>query len=222
MFMKIAIRGGHCPKVPGASGILNEVVEDRKVKDAVIKYLRQLGHEVYDVTPPDSMATSSGDLAHGVNEANRLKVDIFASIHFNAFNGSASGTEVCVYSPHDYAQRVVDNLTKLGFKYRGQKTRTNLYELKNTSMKAMIVEVCFVDSSIDAEIYKRVGHDAVGKAIAEGIVNQKVPAPAPAPSNSTGYYRVVCGSFQNKNEAAQRQAELKAAGFDSFLAYYEK
>ena len=220
--MKIAIRGGHCPKVPGASGILNEVVEDRKVKDAVIKYLRKLGHEVYDVTPPDSMATSSGDLAHGVNEANRLKVDIFASIHFNAFNGSASGTEVCVYSPHDYAQRVVDNLTKLGFKYRGQKTRTNLYELKNTSMKAMIVEVCFVDSSIDAEIYKRVGHDAVGKAIAEGIVNQKVPAPAPAPSNPTGYYRVVCGSFQNKNEAAQRQAELKAAGFDSFLAYYEK
>lgn len=220
--MKIAIRGGHCPKVPGASGILNEVTEDRKVKDAVIKYLKQLGHQVYDVTPPDSMATSSGDLAHGVNEANRLKVDIFASIHFNAFNGSANGTEVCVYSPHDYAQRVVDNLTKLGFKYRGQKTRTNLYELKNTSMKAMIVEVCFVDSSIDAEIYKRVGHDAVGKAIAEGIVNQKVPAPAPAPSNSTGYYRVVCGSFQNKNEAAQRQAELKAAGFDSFLAYYEK
>ena len=113
-------------------------------------------------------------------------------------------------------------MTKLGFKYRGQKTRTNLYELKNTSMKAMIVEVCFVDSSIDAEIYKRVGHDAVGKAIAEGIVNQTVPAPTTAPSNPTGYYRVVCGSFQNKNEAAQRQAELKAAGFDSFLAYYEK
>ena len=220
--MKIAIRGGHCPKVPGASGIINEVVEDRKVKDAVIKYLKQLGHQVYDVTPPDTMATSSGDLAHGVNEANRLKVDVFASIHFNAFNGSANGTEVCVYSPHDYAQRVVDNLTKLGFKYRGQKTRTNLYELKNTSMKAMIVEVCFVDSSIDAEIYKRVGHDAVGKAIAEGIVNQRVPAPAPAPSNPTGYYRVVCGSFQNKNEAEQRQAELKALGYVSFLAYYEK
>lgn len=220
--MKIAIRGGHCPKVPGASGILNEVTEDRKVKDAVIKYLKQLGHQVYDVTPPDSMATVSGDLAHGVNEANRLKVDLFASIHFNAFNGTANGTEVCVYSPHEYGQRVVDKLTALGFKYRGQKVKTNFNELKNTTMKAMIVEVCFVDSTIDAEIYKRVGHDAVGKAIAEGIVNKTVPAPAPAPNNSTGYYRVVCGSFQNKNEAAQRQAELKAAGFDSFLAYYEK
>ena len=166
------------------------------------------------------MPTSSGDLAHGVNEANRLKVDVFASIHFNAFNGSANGTEVCVYSPHDYAQRVVNNLTKLGFKYRGQKTRTNLYELKNTNMKAMIIEVCFVDSTTDVELYRRVGYDAVGKAIAEGIVNQKVPAPTP--SNPTGYYRVVCGSFQNKNDATKRQAELKAAGFDSFLAYYEK
>ena len=89
-------------------------------------------------------------------------------------------------------------------------------------MKAMIVEVCFVDSTTDAEIYKRVGHDAVGKAIAEGIVNQKIPAPTPAPSNPTGYYRVVCGSFQNKDEAIQRQAELKALGYFSFLAYYEK
>ncbi len=220
--MKIAIRGGHCPKVPGASGILNEVTEDRKVKNAVIKYLKQLGHEVYDVTPPDSMATSSGDLAHGVNEANRLKVDVFASIHFNAFNGSASGTEVCVYSPHDYGKRVVDKLAALGFKNRGQKTRTGLYELKNTTMKAMIVEVCFVDSAEDAAIYNRVGYDAVGKAIAEGIVNQTVPAPAPAPSGSSGYYRVVCGSFQNRNEAVERQNALKKAGFDSFLAYYEK
>ena len=39
--MKIAVRGGHCPKVPGARGILDELTEDRKVKDAVIKYLKQ-------------------------------------------------------------------------------------------------------------------------------------------------------------------------------------
>ena len=54
------------------------------------------------------------------------------------------------------------------------------------------------------------------------VLPMSAPAPTPAPSNPTGYYRVVCGSFQNKNEAAERQAELKAAGFDSFLAYYEK
>ena len=36
--MKIAIRGGHCPNVPGAKGIIDELTEDRKVKDSEIKY----------------------------------------------------------------------------------------------------------------------------------------------------------------------------------------
>ena len=36
--MKIAIRGGHCPKATGAKGIIDELTEDRKVKDSVIKY----------------------------------------------------------------------------------------------------------------------------------------------------------------------------------------
>ena len=44
--MKIAVRGGHIPKVTGASALINELTEDRKVKDSVIKYLRQLGCEV--------------------------------------------------------------------------------------------------------------------------------------------------------------------------------
>ena len=67
--MKIAVRGGHCPKVTGASALIDELTEDRKVKDSVIKYLKQLGHEVLDVTPPDSTNTSSSDLAYGVNKA---------------------------------------------------------------------------------------------------------------------------------------------------------
>lgn len=140
--MKITVRGGHCPKVTGAREILDELTEDGKVKDAVIKYLKQLGHEVLDVTPPDSTSTSSADLAYGVNKANNWGVDLFVSIHFNkaykSYNG-ALGSEVCVYSTHDIAQRVVNGLGKLGFKNRGQKIRTGLYELKNTSMKSMIV-----------------------------------------------------------------------------------
>lgn len=172
--MKIAVRGGHCQKVPGARGILDELTEDRKVKDAVIKYLKQLGNEVLDVTPPDSTSTSSADLAYGVNKANDWGADLFVSIHFNkaynSYNG-AIGTEVCVYSTYDIAQRVVDGIASLGFKNRGQKVRTGLYELRNTSMKSMIVETCFVEATEDVELYKKLGSDTIGKAIAEAIVN---------------------------------------------------
>ena len=173
--MKIAVRGGHCPKVPGARGILDELTEDRKVKDAVIKYLKQLGNEVLDVTPPDSISTSSADLAYGVNKANDWGADLFVSIHFNkaydSYNG-ALGSEVCVYSTHEIAQRVVDALGDLGFKNRGQKVRTGLYELRNTSMKSMIVETCFVEATDDVALYRKLGPDAIGKVIAEAIVNK--------------------------------------------------
>ena len=175
--MKIAVRGGHVPKVTGARGLIDELTEDRKVKDSVIKYLRQLGCEVYDVTPHDNTPTLNSELAYGVNRSNILGVDLFISIHFNKaydnYNG-ALGTEVCVYSPFDIAQRVVNELSKLGFKNRGQKIRNNLYELNRTKMKAMIIEVCFVEASEDVALYKKLGHDLIGKTIAKAITSSNI------------------------------------------------
>ena len=116
--MKIAIRGGHCPKATGAKGIIDELTEDRKVKNSVIKYLRTLGYDVLDLTPPDYIS-SNIDLYYGVTKANAWGADLFVSIHFNkaydSYNG-ALGSEVCVYSPFDTAQRVVNGLASLGFK----------------------------------------------------------------------------------------------------------
>ena len=176
--MKIAVRGGHTELCTGASALINELTEDRKVKDAVIKYLKILGQDVLDVTPPVNYTSSaSKDLAYGVNKANDYGANLFVSIHFNkaydTYNGSL-GSEVCVYSPNDYAKRVVEKLGCLGFGNRGQKIRTGLYELNHTSMKAMIVEVCFVEATEDVALYRKLGADAIGKAIAEAIVNKKI------------------------------------------------
>ena len=175
--MKIAVRGGHVPRVTGARGLIDELTEDRKVKDIVIKYLRQLGYDVLDVTPPDNTSTLNSDLSYGVNKANNWGADLFISIHFNKaydnYNGSL-GTEVCVHSTFDIAQRVVNGLASLGFKNRGQKVRNNLYELNHTKMKAMIIEVCFVEAIGDVVSYKEVGYDLIGKTIAESITNKNI------------------------------------------------
>ena len=182
--MKIAVRGGHVPKVTGARGLIVELTEDRKVKDSVINYLRQLGCNVLDVTPPDNTSTLNGDLSYGVNKANNWGADLFVSIHFNKaydiYNGCL-GSEVCIYSKFDIAQRVVNELSKLGFKNRGQKVRNNLYELNHTKMKAMIIEVCFVEATEDVALYKKLGHDLIGKTIAQAIANKNISIPTTKP-----------------------------------------
>lgn len=174
--MKIAVRGGHCPKIPGCSKFIDELTEDRKVKDSVIKYLRQLGQEVLDVTPPDNTSTLHAELSYGVSKANYWGANLFISIHFNkAYDiyNSVLGSEVCVHSKFDIAQRVVNGLASLGFKNRGQKVRNNLYELNHTNMKAMIIEICFVEATGDVVLYKELGYDLIGKTIAESITNNK-------------------------------------------------
>ena len=219
--MRIFVRGGHSPKCPGARGLIDELKEDRKVKDSVIKYLKQLGHEVIDVTPPDTVSSSSTDLAYGVNLANRTGGDLFVSIHFNnaydQYNG-AIGSEVCVYRNNEYAERVLDKLAKLGFKNRGQKTRVNLYELKNTKMMAMIIEICFVEATTDVEIYRKHGADTVGRVIAEGIANKIVPLSS---LNANKLYRVIAGSYSNIENARNQMRTLKEKGFDSFIEVKE-
>ena len=184
------------------------MTEDRLVKNAVIKYLKQLGINVLDVTPPDTTSSSSSDLSYGVNEANNWGADLFVSIHFNnaysSYNG-ALGTEVCVYSEYDTAKRVVNKMASLGFKNRGQKVRTGLYELRHTSMKSMIVEVCFVEATEDVALYKKLSYDKIGKTIAEAIVNSSTNStdsttPEPTPSNppTTNYDSWVARLKKNK------------------------
>ena len=182
--MKIAIRRGHNKQAIGSIGLVSEVEVNEAILSTTIKYLKALGHEVLDVSPGNM--SSSSDLAHGVKKANDWNADVFISIHcnkaYNTYTG-AIGSECLVYSKSDaykdevIAQRIVNNLGSLGFKNRGVKERTDLYELKNTKMEAIIIECFFVEATEDVALYKKLGADKLGKAIAEGITNQKYIEP---------------------------------------------
>ena len=216
---KIAVRGGHTELCTGASALIDELTEDRKVTAAVIKYLRELGYEVLDVTPPVNYTSSSStDLLYGVNKANEWGADLFISIHFNkaydSYNG-ALGSEVCVYSTHAIAQRVVNGLASLGFKNRGQKIRTGLYELKHTKMKSMIVETCFVEATEDVELYKKLGPDAIGKAITEAIVNGKAVENTTTVKNEEIIKPVQAPVSNTDDWVARLQAECNNQGFSN-------
>ena len=99
------VHAGHCPQdegAYGAVGILQESVEDRIVKNAVIAKLENLGHTVYDCTC-DENTSQNGCLATIVSKCNSHNVDLDISIHLNSgrddYEGddSTGGTEVYGY-----------------------------------------------------------------------------------------------------------------------------
>lgn len=173
--MVINVHGGHNAKAPGASGLLDEVAEDRKVKDLVIARLRALGHTAYDCTDDDG-ATANACLKNIVARCNSHSADLDVSIHFNAAandpagNGRTTGTEVLVYSASSAAARYAANIcaaiAALGFRNRGVKERPGLYVLKHTRAPALLVECCFVDDADDVALYRP---EAMADAIVDGI-----------------------------------------------------
>lgn len=173
--MRINVHGGHSLKCRGASGYLDEVNEDRKVKNRVIEMLRANGHTVYDCTD-DNGASQKANLRAIVNKCNSHSVDLDVSIHLNA--GGGTGTEVYVYSnkskAKDEATRIAEKVSNtLGIRNRGVKTKTNLYVLRKTSSPALLVECCFVDNAKDKAHWNA---ENCAKAIVEGILNRNIEA----------------------------------------------
>ncbi|GKU26381.1 hypothetical protein CFOLD11_32080 [Clostridium folliculivorans] len=215
--MKIAIRGGHNFQAVGASGIIDETTEDRKVKDAVIKYLRAAGQNVLDVTPGE--CDQNTDLVYGVNNANSFGAELFASIHFNkaydSYNG-AIGTEIWIYSTGGQSEPIATSVVKkialeTGFRNRGVKTSTTLYELRKTSMPAMIIEVCFVEATEDVSIYKEKGPDFIGKCIAEAIIdNTTAEVKADTKQNVQGIHPEVTNNIRNQSSFSTNATALVA------------
>lgn len=216
--MKIGIDMGHNVGA-GAVKILNETTENRKIGNRLIQMLQEKGHTVVNCTNENPVNQLGGITA----KANAQALDIFVSIHLNA--GGGHGTESYIYngsyafkeSNRAMAKAINDAVvSSCGFRNRGVK-EANFHVLRETIAPAVLVEVCFVDSSEDAG---KLNTEAVAKALFKGITGTEYVPPAPAPSGTM--FRVVCGTYADRTNAEAQQKKLKEAGFDSFLVAYQK
>ncbi|WP_066875023.1 N-acetylmuramoyl-L-alanine amidase [Clostridium mediterraneense] len=178
MIKKIAVRGGHNFQATGASALIDETTEDRKVKDSLIQALRSKGYDVIDVTPGDCDVLT--DLELGVNKAEDFDADLFISVHFDKaydhYEG-ALGHACWIYGQGGQAEVISNRIVKTvvdgtGFKNRGVRINPDLYELRKTSMPAIIVETCFCEATEDVAIYKEKGAELIGQLIADGIAGE--------------------------------------------------
>ena len=207
--MKFGIDIGHnCPPDSGASGIKSEDKLTMEVGNKVIAKLESLGHTVISCKP-NSASTVNQSLGRRCEKANNNRVDFFVSIHFNAFNGQANGTEVFAISDagRKVAQKVLDEIVKSGFFNRGVKSGSHLYVLKRTNMPGILIEGCFIDSAKDMQIYDG---EAMANAIVAGLtgkvastsVNPASNAPANPVPNAPA--NPVIDEEQNKDKSILR------------------
>jgi N-acetylmuramoyl-L-alanine amidase len=169
--MRFGIDIGHnCSPDTGARGIKFEDNLTLDVGNRIITKLRALGHEVIECKP-DRAGTVRESLTRRCDRANSTKLDVFVSIHFNAFNSQANGTEIFAIGEKSrkIAKPVLDEIVKLGFFNRGVKNGSHLFVLRNTNVPGILVESCFIDSKKDMALYNP---EAIANAIVKGLTGQ--------------------------------------------------
>lgn len=150
----VVISSGHGKYVRGASGILDEVDEARRVVERVADLATLHGLSV-KTFHDDTSHDQTTNLHTIVDYHNSQERDLDISVHFNAYveTTAAMGTECLYVTQEKPATRVANGLADCGFVNRGAKKRTDLYFLNQTDKPAILIEVCFVDSSADAKVY---------------------------------------------------------------------
>lgn len=158
--------------------------------------------------------------------ANNNKANFFLSVHINsAENLSANGVEVLHYKGienRDAAQCMSDMICKYtGAKNRGAKVRTDLAVLNGTKMSALLVECGFL-SSVDE--CKKLQNESYQDNIVRGIIESMECKyyEVDKPKEKDILYRVVCGSYSNRENADKMMKELEERGYKPFIDIYEK
>lgn len=179
--MKVYINPGH--DLEYDSGAVNpnsglrECDVAAKIGAAVKKYLEIAGCECrllqsdnlyYDSSYDDRPVAVCAD-------ANEWPADVFVSIHCNAANGQASGTEVECYSRMsnggNLAQCIQNQIVgALGTVDRGVKEMPGIIVLRHTDMPAVLVETAFIDNDDDAALLTDKWDD-FARAIARGVTD---------------------------------------------------
>jgi len=179
---KVAVSSGHGKLVRGASGVLDEVDEARRVVEAVADKLAARGVDVVTFHDDES-TTQSENLDAIVNWHNQQDRDLDVSVHFNAYVETTKpmGVEVLYVTQAALAGEMSAAIADAGdFIDRGGKKRTDLAFLNGTDKPAVLIETCFVDSAADAELYEA-NFDVVCESIAQVLGGPPQVAERPPP-----------------------------------------
>ena len=207
----IMLDAGHGGSDPGA------VYNGRQEKDDALRLTLAIG-EILQNNGIDVEYTRTEDVYESpyqkAMEANEAGVDFFVSIHRNSFpqDNVVSGVESLVYDKsgikYEMAQNINAQLETVGFVNLGVQARPNLVVLKRTKMPAVLVEVGFINSDVDNQLFDQNFSD-IAQAIADGILDTLNQSAIKTEVS----YSVQTGAFRNRMYAQRLLEELQEMEF---------
>jgi hypothetical protein len=209
-YSSIVLSSGHGKYVRGASDPdgLDEVDEARRIVERLAEELRNRDCKVvtfHDNTSHDQ----STNLSKIVSAHNRETRQLDCSIHLNAYEHTdtkAMGCEVLYYSDAKLAGDISRAIAAVGFIDRGPKQRTDLKFLRDTEEKSVLLEICFVDSMPDVDIYEA-NFDAICENIAAILTGDETTAPG-APLPEVAFHAIGrCSEFGGPADSGMTSSE---------------
>lgn len=168
----IVLDAGHGGANPGAT------YQGRQEKDDVLALTLAVG-QILENRGVDVYYTRTTDVykspAQKALEGNQTGADYFVSIHRNSspYPNQYSGIESLVYNRYGAAARLADNINQqleaVGFLNQGVNQRQDLVVLNRTQMPSVLVEVGFINTDADNQLFDE-RFDDIAQAIADGIL----------------------------------------------------
>ena len=230
---KLALNAGHYKGTAGKRVMktldpneTREWVLNNRVADRVEQLLKQnyTGYQLLRID--DTTGETDIPLQKRTDAANQWKADLYLSIHHNAgINGGKGGGIIAIVytDPKNesvqWQQAFYDELIRqTGLKGNRAEplTRQNLHEVRETVMPAVLLELGFMDSSVDVPIILT---DKFADQCANAIVHVIAQRAKLARKSGTDpLYRVQVGAFNQRQNAEALLKKLKDAGYsDAFI-----
>lgn len=168
----VVLDAGHGGANPGAT------YNGRQEKDDALALVLAIG-PILEANGVEVYYTRTSDIYESpyqkAMEANNIGADYFVSIHRNSspYPNQYTGIESLVYNRYSEAARLAYNintqLEQIGFVNQGVNERPNLVVLNSTQMPAVLVEVGFINTDADNQLFDERFYD-IAQAIADGIL----------------------------------------------------
>lgn len=188
MMSLITISPGHYSPGSGAKDIIDEVTEARKIVNRIVRLLQNVDIGVTHIEDNISK-TQEENLEYLIAQHNNTTRKLDVSVHFNSTSGRHDtniGTEVLYVS--DKMKAFASQISKAisnasGLRNRGGKKRTNLAFLNNMNKPAILIEICFVNSTVDVSLYQNY-FEEICIAITNELIQYVKPGHIPIDSKS--------------------------------------